>query len=51
MKSLADMSEHEKLLFLLEALEDAGEMLLRKGFEEEGTRYIGYVREARGEQP
>lgn len=50
MIQLSQMTEHEQFLFSKEALEDAGEALRRKGFEEEGTRYINYVREMRGEQ-
>ena len=49
MIQLSQMTEHEQFLFSKEALEDAGEALRRKGFEE-GTRYINYVREMRGEQ-
>ena len=49
MGNLAEMSEHEQNLFMREALEDAGEALRRKGFLEEGARYINYVREMRGE--
>ncbi|WP_343735303.1 hypothetical protein [Acidovorax sp.] len=47
---LNQMTEHEQNLFLREALEDAGESLRRKGFPEEGARYINYIREIRGEQ-
>lgn len=48
MISLDQMSDREKVAFLLEALEDAGETLRR--YDPAGSRYIGYVREMRGEQ-
>jgi hypothetical protein len=47
---LNQLNEQEKLWFLEDALLDAGATLRRKGFPEEGNRYINYVREMRGEK-
>ena len=49
MGDLSELSDSAKVAFLLEALGDAAAMLCRKGFPEEGARYVGYVREMRGE--
>ena len=50
MGNLAEMSDSAKVAFLMEALEDAGEVLRNAGYVTTGTRYINYVREMRGEQ-
>lgn len=50
MGNLAEMSDSAKVAFLMEALDDAAEKLRRMGCEESAARYLGYVREMRGEQ-
>lgn len=50
MGNLAEMSDREKVGFLLEALDDAAFALRIRGYDKEASRYINYVREMRDEQ-
>ena len=49
MGNLAEMSDSAKAAFLMEALMDAGFILMSLGKIEAAKRYINYVREMRGE--
>jgi hypothetical protein len=50
MGNLAEMSDKEKVAFLMEALEDAAAILRRNGLHSIAASYESYVREMRGEQ-